>query len=327
MITSFFLREGKELETGIDLRETKELLRDEKNLLWLDFLDPGEEEFEFLEKTFSLHPLVIEDCRLPQEAPKVDEFPDYVFMILHSVYFYKDREERGEEPLSIREIDVILGKNYILTIHKEKIWNINTVMEQLKKNPRILSRGCDFLLYSILDDIMDNYFYILNLIEDRIDDLEATISTAKSEEFLNKVFSYKRYILSLRKVMAPQRELISRFCRRDYPFVHPQMAVYYRDIHDHLTRIHSMIETFRELLTSVMEAHLSLLTHKMNDVIKVLTIIATIFMPMTFLTGVYGMNYLFMPELKWRLGYLFAWGIILLTGFSLLFYCRKKKWF
>lgn len=327
MITSFFLREGKELETGIDLRETKELLRDEKNLLWLDFLEPGEEELEFLEKTFSLHPLVIEDCRVPREEPKVDEFSDYLFMVLHSVYFYKDKEERGEKPLSIREIDVLLGKNYILTLHKEKIWNINTTMEQLKKNPRILSRGCDFLLYFILDDIMDNYFYILNLIEDRIDVLEETVSTAKSEEFLNEVFSYKRHILSLRKVMAPQRELIARFCRRDYPFIHPQMAVYYRDIHDHLTRIHSMIETFRELLTSVMEVHLSLLSHKMNDVIKALTIIATIFMPMTFLTGVYGMNYVFMPELKWRLGYLFAWGIILLTGFSLLFYCRKKKWF
>ncbi len=327
MITSFLLRESEELETGIDLRGTKELLRDEKNLLWLDFLDPSDEDFKFLEETFSLHPLVIEDCRVPQEAPKVNEFPDYISMIMHSVYFYKDKEERGEEPLSIREFDIILGKNYILTLHKEKIWNINTIMEQLKKNPRILSRGCDFLFYSVLDDITDNYFYILDLIEDRIDDLEATISTAKSEEFLNEVFSYKRHIISLRKIMAPQRELIARFCRRDYPFVHPQMAIYYKDIHDHLTRIHSMIETFRELLTSVMEAHLFLLSRKMNDVMKVLTIIATIFMPMTFLTGVYGMNFLFMPELKWRFGYLFAWGIILLTGFSLLFYCRRKKWF
>lgn len=326
MITSFFLREGKELETGIDLRETKELLRDEKNLLWLDFLEPGEEEFEFLEKTFSLHPLVIEDCRVPREEPKVDEFSDYLFMVLHSVYCYKDKEER-EEPLSIREMDVILGRNYILTLHKEKIWNINTTMEQLKKNPRILSRGCDFLLYFILDDIMDNYFYILNLIEDRIDALEETVSTAKSEEFLNEVFSCKRHILSLRKVMAPQRELIARFCRRDYPFIHSQMAVYYRDIHDHLTRIYSMIEINREVLPSVMEAHLSLLTLKMNDIIKVLTVVATIFMPMTFLTGVYGMNFVFLPELKWRLGYLFAWGIILITGFSLLFYCRRKKWF
>lgn len=327
MITSFLLEKGETLKTGIGLKRSKEILKGEKNLLWLDFLDPSDEDFKFLEKTFSLHPLVIEDCRVPQEEPKVDEFPDYVFMIIHSVYFYKDKEERGEEPLSIREMDVILGKNYILTLHKEKIWNINTIMEQLKKNPRILSRGCDFLLYSILDDIMGNYFYILNLIEDRIDALEETVSTAKSEEFLNEVFSCKRHILSLRKVMAPQRELIARFCRRDYPFIHPQMAVYYRDILDHLTRIHSMIEINREVLPSVMEAHLSLLTLKMNDIIKVLTVVATVFMPMTFLTGVYGMNFLFLPELKWRLGYLFAWGIILLTGFSLLFYCRRKKWF
>ncbi len=327
MITSFLLREGKELETGIDLGEARGLLRDEKNLLWLDFLDPGEEDFKSLEETFSLHPLVIEGCRVPQEEPRVDEFPDYIFMIMHSVYFYKDKEERGEEPLSIREMDVILGKNYIVTLHKEKIWNIDNTMEQLRKNPRILSRGCDFLLYFILDDIMDNYFYILDLIEDRIDTLEETVSTAKSEEFLDEVFSYKRYTLSLRKVMAPQRELIAQFCRRDYPFIHPQMAIYYRDILDHLTRIHSMIETFRELLTSVMEAHLSLLSHKMNEVIKFLTIIATIFMPMTFLTGVYGMNYLYMPELKWRFGYLFAWGIILLAGFLLYLYCRKKRWF
>ncbi len=327
MITSFLLEKGETLKTGIGLSEVKEILKDEKNLLWLDFLDPSDEDFKLLEKTFSLHSLVIEDCRVPQEAPKVNEFPDYISMIMHSVYFYKDKEEKGEEPLSIREMDVILGKNYILTLHKEKIWNINTIMEQLEKNPRILSRGCDFLLYSILDDVMNNYFYILDLIEDRIDDLEATISTAKSEEFLDEVFSYKRHIISLRKVMAPQRELIARFCRKDYPFVHPQMAIYYKDIHDHLTRIHSMIETFRELLTSVMEAHLSLLSHKMTDVIKVLTIVATIFMPLTFLTGVYGMNFLFMPELKWRFGYLFAWGIISLTGFLFYFYCRKRKWF
>ena len=327
MITSFLLREGKKLETGIDLKKVKKLLKNEKNILWLDFFDPSEEDFEFLRAAIYLHSLVIDACRVPQEEPKVDEFLDYLFMIMHSVYFYKDKEERGEEPLSIREIDVILGKNYILTLHKEKIWNINTIMEELKKNPEILSKGCDFLLYSILDDIMDNYFYILNLIEDRIDELEDTVSTAKPEKFLNKVFSYKRHIIFLRKVMAPQRELIARFCRRDYPFVHPQLAVYYRDIHDHLIRIHSMIETFRELLTSVMEAHLSLLSHRMNNTMKVLTIVATIFIPMTFLTGLWGMNFVFIPEFRWRLGYLFAWGIICLTGFLIYVYCRKKRWF
>ncbi|MDP8247950.1 MAG: magnesium/cobalt transporter CorA [Candidatus Tritonobacter lacicola] len=323
MITSFARLEDGTFKRGIDRPEIKGVLAGETNLLWLDLEDPTEEEIDIIREEFDFHPLLIEDCIASHSHPKIDEFKDYLFMVIHSCYHYKDKRE--EDALDIRELNIFIGPNYIITYHNGHIRAVSSNRKRCEKSSHIMRGDSDFLLYNILDQLIDNYFPILEEYGERLNSIENQILARPRPELLERMFSMKRNIMTMRRVIGPQRELISRFGRGDYSIVRHNNRPYFNDIHDHIIRIYEMIETSRELIVTDMEAYLSSVSYKLNEIMKTLTIIATIFIPLTFITGLYGMNFRLMPELSWKYGYLFAWGLIALVTFLMLAYFRKRR--
>lgn len=323
MITSFIRFEDGTFKLGIDRSEIKRVLANKENLLWLDLEDPTEEEIDILRNEFDFHPLLIEDCIDSHSYPKIDDFEDYLFMVIHSCYYYKDKRE--EDALNIRELDIFIGPNYLITYHNGHIRAVSSNRKRCEKSCQIMKESADFLLYKILDQLIDNYFPILEEHGERLNSIEDDILARPRPELLGEMFSMKRNIMTLRKVIGPQRELISRFSRGEFGVVGPENRLYFKDVYDHIIRVYDMIETARELIVTDMEAYLSSVSYKLNEIMKTLTIIATIFIPLTFITGLYGMNFRFMPELSWKYGYLFAWGVIVAITLLMFAYFKKRR--
>lgn len=292
--------------------------------IWVDFQDTTEQEFDILRNVFKFHPLSIEDCILPQERPKVDVFSDYLFIITHSIFYYKEKDPK--EGMSNRELNIFLGKNFLVTLHNERVKAITVMQERLKTSSVMMGSGPDLLLHSIFNLLIENYFLTLDELEDHMDTLEDKIFLGKFDNaLLNEIFIAKKNVLYLRKFLSPQRELMSQLMHRDLPFIHADTRIYFRDAANNLVRVHELIESYRDFLTSLMEAYLSLISNRLNDIMKTLTIIATLMMPLTLITSFYGMN-LEIPEFKWGIfGYLFVLSIISLVTVSMVIYFRKKK--
>ena len=301
----------------------KDILADVKNLLWVDFEDPTENETALLRDVFDFHPLLVEDCEDSHSQPKIDRFEDYFFLVIHSCFYYKEKAE--QEALSIRELDIFVGKNYVITFHKGQVRSVSTNRKRCEKDSYIMSRGVDFLLYNILDALVDNYFPILDTVSERLDRVEEEILSNPRPELQAKIFALKRSIVTVRKFIGPQRELMGRFLRTDFPFIRQKHRLYFKDIYDHIIRIYDMTESSRELISADMEAYLSAISFKLNDIMKTLTIIATLVLPLTLITGFYGMN-VKIPEFKWGFkGYLFVCGIMIGAAVGMLVYFKKRK--
>jgi magnesium transporter len=301
----------------------KDILADVKNLLWVDFEDPTENETALLRDVFDFHPLLVEDCEDSHSQPKIDQFEDYFFLVIHSCFYYKDKAE--QEALSIRELDIFVGKNYVITFHKGQVRSVSTNRKRCEQNSYTMSRGVDFLLYNILDVLVDNYFPILDTISERLDRVEEEILSNPRPELQAKIFALKRSIVTVRKFIGPQRELMGRFLRTDFPFIRQKHRLYFKDIYDHIIRIYDMTESARELISADMEAYLSAISFKLNDIMKTLTIIATLVLPLTLITGFYGMN-IQIPEFRWGIkGYLFVCGIMMGAAVGMLVYFKKRK--
>jgi len=288
-------------------------------LFWLDMEEPTKKEGEFLSSFFHFHPLAIEDCWDEINHPKADDYGDYLFIIFHE-------PRTSEKRFTTKEVEFFLGSNFLVTFHKSRLPHIAEVQGQLEKRPELFSRGPDFLLYLILDDIIDNYFPVLDKIETRIDELEDSIVVNPSRNTVNGIFSLKREVLHLKKVIGPQREILNRFTRAEFPIVAKTSLVYYRDLYDHIYRIYDLAESFRDLLSGALDAYLSSLSNRMNEIMKVLTIITTILLPLSLIAGIYGMNFRFMPELSRPWGYPWALGLMVTVALVMIRYFRKKNW-
>lgn len=301
----------------------EEILSDDRSLLWVDLESPTEEETAILSEIFHFHPLLIKDCIDSHSYPKIDEFENYFFLVLHSCFYYRDKSE--EEALSIRELDIFVGKNYVITYHQGHVRSVSTNRKRCEQGNAIMKRGPAFLLYNILDALVDNYFPIIDEVSERIERIEEEILSNPRREIQAKIFAVKHTMVSLRKVIGPQREIIGRFLRADLPFIQPEHHPYFKDVYDHILRIHDISESARELIAANMEAYLSAISFKLNDIMKTLTIIATLVMPLTLITGFYGMN-VQIPEFKWGIwGYLFVWLILLSIVGGMLLYFKKRK--
>ncbi len=325
MITSFLYDpKTDQVREGIQRDEIRSILEDPDKLLWLDMEDPSEEDYEILRDPFHFHPLLIRDCMNPQFIPKCDEMDEYIFLVLHSVYYYIDKEE--EEALSIREIDFFMGKNYLLTIHNGHIKGATVNRDCCRRSCKIMSEGSGRLLYHILDTMVDNYIAIINKVTDRIDSMEDAILASIQPEMLNNILAMKRNVMTLRKVLLPQSELIYQFCHGKISYVRGEQVMYFKDIYDHMVRITTMVENLREMGQSLLEAYHSTISFKLNDVMKVLTVIATIMMPMTLISGIGGMNVLFPFALRETMtGFWILVLVMLAAAGGLLLWFRKIK--
>jgi magnesium transporter len=270
---------------------------------------------------FGLHPLTLEDILNCGQRPKVEDYKDNDFIVIKSLRLSADQ-------LEVEQISLFVGNHYVLTFQEIPGDSFEPVRERIRRGRgQIRNVGCDYLAYALIDALIDEFFPVLERYGERLEDLEEELIAAPQSETLQTIYRMKRDLLNLRRVAWPERELISRLLREDADAFSAETKVYLRDCYDHLAQVIDIIETFRELAAGMIDIYLSSLSNRMNEVMKVLTVISTIFIPLTFIAGVYGMNFDHMPELHWRYGYPFSLALMTVVAVGLLFYFRRKKWF
>jgi magnesium transporter len=303
---------------------TPESLTDapEGTLHWIDLEDPTIKESSILEDPFHFHPLAIEDTLAEVHHPKIDDYEAYIYVIVHGMRF-----DAPTDQFITRELDCFLGPNYLVTHHNGPMRSISSIRDQCSKDiENAFPRGCDFLLHHILDQMFDHYFPSLDSLEDKIQLIQVEVFENATKETLDRIFALKKDIMQLRRLCFPQREIINRLARADLKVISPRAAVYFRDIYDNLYRIVEAAAAYHDMVQSTMEAYLSAVSNRLNETMKRLTVVGAVLSTLMVITGVYGMNFEHMPELKWRYGYLFALGLMAGATVTLIYWFKKKGW-
>ncbi|MGB7842481.1 MAG: magnesium/cobalt transporter CorA [Salinimicrobium sp.] len=279
-------------------------------------------EIEKVGKYYGLHPLIIEDIVNTNQRPKIDEYKDYYFIVAKMLYFEK------EGNLVQEHISFVLGHNYVLSFQEAGGDVFDGVRERLENvQGRIRSRGADYLVFALLDAIVDNYFVVIEEMSDRIENLEEQLFSAQpNDDTTFEIQELKRTMLRIRRAVYPLREVVSRMEKINSGIIHEQTLNYIRDLYDHLNQVTENIEIYREMTWGLMDMYLTTINNKMNEVMKVLTIMASIFIPLTFMAGIYGMNFKYMPELGYRYSYPILLIIMLLLIVGMLYYFKRKRW-
>ena len=320
----FVYREGAEqVESGFTAEHLPDLLRDEKAVIWIDMEAPTEANEQLLLNLFHFHPLTLEDCRETRNYPKVEEFPGYLYFIVHGV-----RADTSPDHFNTIELDAFLGPNYVITYHHEMFRSINNVKKLVTTTPVACQRGPAFLLHQILDQIVDFYSPVLDDFDERIAKLEDDIFSLRrpNQAILEEIMDLKRGVLRLRRISARQMEVILRTSRGEFALIPPPMLPFYRDIHDHIIRITDLAESYRDLISGCLDAYMSVVGNRMNEIMKVLTIFSAIMLPLTFIAGVYGMNFENMPELTTRFGYFVVLTIMVVVAIGMLLFFWVRGW-
>jgi magnesium transporter len=311
---------GKIVNEGDDRSTVSAFLQQENLHLWLDLENYDKEEIEWMGSVFNFHYLALEDCINLNQRSKVEEYDGYMFFVLH--HSYLDSDER----LQTEELHIFLGPRFIVSVHQKPLHVVDFSIARCKGEPHTLEKGCDFIFYMLSDHLVDDYFPLLDNIEDKIDDLEDKVISSPNREFLSKIFTLKQDLVKLRKIIGPLREVFSLIYRRDYGLIKEKTYLYIRDVHDHLVRIHDIIDSYRDMLGNMLDVYLSTVSNNLNQVMKRLTIIATIFMPLGFIVGFFGMNFEKIPfDSNILLTVALLICIILPLGMVAWFY--KEKWF
>lgn len=315
-------KEKKEIVGALKSEDIKGALGRDDNLVWVELENPTKDELAFIKDTFNLHPLTVEDCVNTNARPKIDQFPSYLFLILHAAGY-------NATTLKVKtlELNICVGKNFLLTIHMDPIPSLKNAWERANKNIALMCNDSDRLLYQVIDSLVDNYFPVADMLDTRIDKIENEVFSEPGESTLKHIFSVKNDVLFLRRMIAPQRETINLLAKGDHSFINPSTSIYFRDIGDNLIFILDTIDTYRDTISGALDAYLSNITNKTNEIMKTLTVIATIMMPLTLITGIYGMNFKFMPEIGWKFGYVWAYGLMALVACGMLIYFKRNKWF
>lgn len=304
-----------------DLGKISELIADPANTVWLDALDPDRSEMDLLASEFGFHPLAIDDYFTPHHRPKVDEYSGYFFIVTHLLSYLPESIE-----VILMELDLFVGRNYVVTVHKEPLPVLEQIAETWQRNPRLLADGTGMLLYDILDSLVDSYFPILDQIDDQLDDIEDDVFRKGARASAERIFHVKRALLVLRRIAAPLRDVFNTLTRRDQPLLSEHAITYLRDVHDHTLRIVDSIDTYRDILTGALDAYLTVISNQLNTVMKTLTVVATVLISLQVISGIYGMNFRYMPELGWRYGYAAILGLMAVVALGLLYYFKRIKW-
>ncbi|MDH5780420.1 MAG: magnesium/cobalt transporter CorA [Candidatus Bathyarchaeota archaeon] len=296
---------------------------DKSTVTWINI--DGLHQVDIVEKIgrhFNLHPLVLEDIVNTGQRPKMEDFVDHIFVVLKMLYYDEKQKEAGAEQVSF-----VLGSNYVISFQETEGDVFDPIRERIRMaRGRIRKMGADYLAYALIDAIVDNYFIILEHIGEKIEDIEDTLVMNPEPETLQAIHNLKREMIFLRKSVWPLREVISRLERWESPLIDKSTDIYLRDVYDHTIQVIDAIETFRDMLSGMLDIYLSSVSNRMNEVMKVLTIIATIFIPLTLIAGIYGMNFRYMPELEHPWGYPVVFLTMSIIGILMVIYFRRKKW-
>jgi len=298
--------------------------RREPSITWLNV--DGVHQPEIIEqvgKSFGLHPLVAEDIASTGQRPKMEDFDDYIFVVLRMLMFDEKENETKTEQVSI-----LFGRDFVVSFQERADGDVfDPIRERLRSNKgKIRKLGADYLAYSLIDAIVDNYFVILEKLGETIEDVEEKVVANPTAETLQTIHDLKREMIFLRKSVWPLREVINRLERSESPLINKSTCVYLRDVYDHTIQVMDAVETFRDMLSGMLDIYLSSVSNRMNEVMKVLTVIATIFIPLTFVAGIYGMNFRYMPELEQAWCYPAVLVLMLAVALLMVVYFRRKKW-
>jgi magnesium transporter len=323
-ITLLDYDESQFLEKEIGTIAECQPFKDQKTVTWINIDCIHDTKIlEELGEVFALHPLTLEDILNTDQRPKMEDFGEYIYIVLKT---FSVPDDRPDEIFS-DQISIILGSGFVISFQEKETDLFKLIRERIKAGKgRLRKSGADYLVYALMDVIVDNYFWILEKLGEKIDVTEESLIKNPSTETLNAIQHLKREMLFLRKSVWPLRETISGLERIDSPLIHRSTGIFLRDVYDHTIQVIDTVETYRDMLSGMLDIYLSSISNRLNEVMKVLTIIATFFMPLTFLVGVYGMNFKYMPELEWRWGYLTLWALMITIAIVMLIYFKKRKW-
>ena len=320
----FVYQKGKNfVEEGFSADTLPELIADAENLVWVDMEAPTAADEKILADVFHFHPLTIEDAIATRNQPKVEAFSDYLFFIVHGV-----KLETSSDNFCTKELDGYLGKNFVVTYHHENFRSIDKVKQQIRNSPFVCGRGADYLLHQILDELVDLYIPIVDDFDTAISEIEDRIfrTDTSNDQILEEILNLKRSVARLMRVTSKQLNVLYRISRGEFPLVEEAHLPFFRDVYDHLVRVGDLAESYRELISGLLDIQFNVVNNRTNEIVKVLTIFSAIILPLSLIAGIYGMNFENMPELKTRNGYFVTLGVMLLIAIGLLFYLWRKGW-
>ena len=314
--SSFQEKEAKTVEECFPFKETP-------TVTWVNI--DGVHNSEIIEKIgkqFDIHPLVLEDIVNTGQRPKMEDFEHYIFVVLKMLY-----QDKTDGEIVVEQISLLLGKNFVISFQEKEGDVFDAIRERIRNSKgRVRKMGADYLTYILMDSIIDNYFVILENLGGKIEGMEEELVTNPTPQTLQAIHSLKRDTIFLRKSVWPLRELVSGLERGESSLIQDITRIFLRDIYDHTIQVIDTIETFRDMVSGMLDIYLSSMSNRMNEVMKVLTIFAAIFIPLTFVAGIYGMNFKYMPELEWHFGYFGALAIMASVAITMLLFFRRKKW-
>ncbi len=322
MLTSYLCRK-KTIVTNPSRHELARAIWDKDATIWVDLENPTEFESEILIELFNFHPLAIEDCLNEMSEPKIDHYDDHLFLVVHAI------NGRVQEQLTTIEVDIFVSKNYVVTFHQQAVQSITQLREILNKQglTNLMSEGTDLLLHAVLDRLVDRYLSVITDQERKIDEIEDQIFNDQVKDLLPRILKIQKDVLYLKRIIGPQQETVNNLIRGSHGLIKSKNTLYFRDVNDHLFKFYQMAEQLHALLNGILQVYFSHTSTKLNEVIKMMTVIATIGFPPVIIASIYGMNFRNMPELDWRWGYYFSLALMTMSSAILLIYMKFKKWF
>jgi magnesium transporter len=310
-------------EKDIKVAEESLPFKDSPTVTWLNISGVYDTSIvEKVGKLFSIHPLVLEDISNTTQRPKLEEYDDYIYIVMKMVSYSSDTHET-----LIEQISLIVGKDFVISFQERKGDTLESLRNRIRNGKgRIRKLGSDYLAYGIADSIIDHYYTVLEQISEHIEELEEELLVSPNQKILNSIYKLKQELVFLRKSVWPTRGMIGELQRSEHKLISKSIDVFLRDLYDHIIQVIDTVETFRDILSGMLDLYLSTISNKMNEVMKVLTIFAAIFIPLTFIAGIYGMNFDYMPELQTRWGYFGVLGLMAFLGFGMIFYFKRKSW-
>ncbi len=321
MLRSFYLTPDGALRKDLDRAALKEVIDSRKGVLWVDLEASTPEENTVLgAEVFNFHPLAIEDCLHAQSRPKIDDYDDYLYLVFHAW-------KRDEQGIRTEEVDFFLGKNFVVSHHMEPRGSRSALADRIERDPRlVLGPGADLLLHQILDLMVDKYTVVVDDVEDRVDRLEEEILEGGGKQNLREVLALKKTLQELFRMIRHQRDVMSSLSREGHPIISKKARTFFRDVYDHVVRVHDSVEGLRDTVAGARDAYISIASNRLNEVMKGLSLVATLILPLTFVTGIYGMNFHEMPLQTDPRGFWIICGAMVALGVLMYFWFRKRKW-
>jgi magnesium transporter len=321
-LRAYYLTTDGTLQRELSEEQIKAAFESKEGLLWVDISETTEEDGRFLERVFKFHHLAIEDCVSPLiHPPKIDDFDDYLFITAHGINHVAE-----SDIVETAELALFLGRNFVVSNHNTPLYSTEAVRQMVESDGRPMRRGTDFLAHALVDALIDNVLPTVDIMSDVAQDIEEETIRNPQPPTLEAILKLKRSTLRIHRVMAPQREVLNRLSRGEFPIIRSEAQIYYRDVYDHLVRIEDLNQTIRDRADNALATYLSAVANKQNETMKVLSIVAAIFLPLTLVAGIYGMNFEHMPELKWEWAYFAVLGFMGIVVISVIWWFWARNW-